>query len=185
MSEFSSFYLQIHLEKKDLKKYLLEPSKNISDYDDWEEWFLLGQRIYGDSTEFLSDFGYRFSDSMEKRIENMIEHISYDDEKQLLILDNINIGHSFEVFMQYMIVFRGFSTHAIPDSKENFMVIYPFWWGSGESVNDFVNVFIDFAGGTSVLTDNFDKKNIEIATRYFEKNSEKFAKEFYDKYGYF
>lgn len=185
MSEFSSFYLQIHIEKKHLEKYLLEPSKNISDYDDWGKWFSLEQRISEDYNDFLINYSYRFSDSMKKRMEDMIEHVSYDNDKQLLIMDNINIGENFEIFMQYMIVFRGISAYAIPNSKENFMVIYPFWWGNREHVNDFANVFIEFVGGMSLLTDNFDKLNIELATKYFEKNNEDFAKEYYDKYGYF
>ncbi|MFV0350858.1 MAG: hypothetical protein ACK5JF_00915 [Oscillospiraceae bacterium] len=185
MSEFSSFYLQVNIKKEDLQKVLSEKTRNIEDYSDWKEWFSAKQRIYGDPAKFLENYGYRFADTINNEIKLQTEHAVYHQEKQLLILDNINIGESFEVFMQYLIVFRIFGEYAIPKSENNFMVIYPYWWGDREKVNEFADAYIEFNDQKSFLKDDLKQQNMEIATNYFNEHAEEFAQEFYDKYGSF
>ena len=185
MSEFSSFYMQVHIEKDQANAFFSQPCKNLSDYSDWQQWFLEEQRIYGDPIQFLETYGYRFSGPAGAQMKKMAAHTSYDEENKLLIMDNINIGQSFEVIMQYLIVFRGIAAYALPDTQENFLVVYPYWWGDRDKVNHYADAYIEFKEGHSILESTLDSRNMEIATAYYDKNGEAFAEEFYNKYGSF
>ncbi|MGM0110095.1 hypothetical protein [Enterococcus sp. DIV0187] len=185
MSEFSSFYLQVKIKKEDLDIAFSEKTNNIEDYLDWKEWFLMNQRMIGDPIKLLENFGYRFTDTINNRLDKMIAHVTYNEEQQLLILDNINIGSSFEVFMQYLIVFRGLAKYVIPKTVGNFMVIYPYWWGDREEVNNFANAYCEFVEEESYLKNEINAQNINTATEYFDAHADEFAREHYEKYGCF
>jgi hypothetical protein len=182
MSEFNSFYLQTHISKENLDMLLAQKSKNIEDYTDWEPWFSSKQRFADikDQAKFIATYGYRFTKTLNEEMRNLVEHVKYDEATQLLILDNINIGENYELFMQYYVVLRAFGGYVVPGSKNNFMINFDYWW-AGSNVSE----YIEFNEQGRLLTDEVDPQNYQIAVAYFDEHGEQFAKEFYKKNGRF
>ena len=67
------------------------------------------------------------------------------------------------------------------DTVNNFLVIYPYWWGDRAKIGGWANVYIEFDQGKNLLTTILDKRNIDTATKYFDSKDEDWAKFCYEK----
>ena len=183
MSEPSSFFLHAHITPEKLEQFLNAPSANIADYTDWQTWFNERERIYGDPAELLRELAHSNVGRSDENI--YAEHINYDKETQILTMDHIFLSESFNDFLPLSACLRGLESYITPGSLNNFMIIYPWWWGnSSESLSPETNIYIEFFDGSSQLLTTPRPENVAIANAFFDEFGEMLGEELYNKQGY-
>lgn len=178
MSEPSSFFLRAHITEERLEQFMSAASTNISDYGDWQAWFDAEQRMYGDAKEMLSDLAHCNKGSSRENV--YAEHINYDKTTQCVTMDHIFLSESFSDFLPLVSCLRGMEKYITPETQNNFLVIYPYWWEAGNEVN----IGIEFADNESHITAVLQEENKAIADAFFDEHAEALAKELYNKQGY-
>lgn len=183
MSEPSSFFLHAHITPEKLEQFLKAPSANIADYTDWQAWFNERERIYGDPAELLRELAHNNAGTSDENI--YAEHINYDKETQILTMDHIFLSESFNDFLPLSACLRGLENYITPGTLNNFMIIYPWWWGdsSGNQPPE-TNIYIEFVDGRSQLPTEIRSENVAIANAFFDEFAETLAEELYNKQGY-
>ncbi|GKX56567.1 hypothetical protein SOASR030_26790 [Leminorella grimontii] len=183
MSEPSSFFLHVHITEENLEQYFASPAKDVADYTDWTAWFSEKKRMYGDPVKMLNELKGCNAGSSRDNI--YAEHINYDKEKQILTMDHIFLGENFGIYMPLTTCLRGLESYITPATQNNFLVIYPYWWGGGaQGLSPETSIYLEFADGHSHLLSKTREENIAIAQAFFDEYGEELARELYDKQGY-
>ncbi|TLG74190.1 hypothetical protein [Culicoidibacter larvae] len=182
MSESSSLFVHVHITKENLNNFMNSAAKNVGEYLDWLPWFELKQRVYGDVPELLKN-----SDGRNQGLSGHAigaEHMRYDPETQVFTLDNLFLSESFEVFLPIVAALRGLEQYIEPDTDNNFVLIYPYWWGETSQMDEPpFNMYVSFEAGKSYLPDKIDLKHAQLANQFFDANGEALANEIIEKYG--
>lgn len=183
MSEPSSFFLHVHITEEKLEQFFASPVKNITDYSDWLAWFNEEKRVCGDPSKMLHQL--KGCNSGNSRDNIYAEHIHYDKEKQLLTMDSIFLSESFSVFLPLIVCLRGLESYITPATPNNFLIIYPYWWGdTSQSLSPETDMYLEFADGSSQLRSKTSAENIAIANAFFDEHGEALAEELYEKQGF-
>jgi hypothetical protein len=183
MSEPSSFFLHAHITPEKLEQFLNAPSANIADYTDWQTWFNERERMYGDPAALLRELAHCNAGTSNENI--YAEHINYDKETQILTMDHIFLSESFDGFLPLSACLRGLEQYITPGTLNNFMIIYPWWWGdASESLSPEVNIYIEFVNNSSQLLTKTREENVAIANAFFSEYGQTLAEELYNKQGY-
>lgn len=148
MSEPSSFFLHVHITDEKLEQFLLSPAKDIADYGDWITWFSEEERTYDDPVKILAALtGFNLGTSRENIL---AEHINFDKERQILMMDHIFLSESYEVIIPLTTCLRGLESYVTPATQNNFMIIYPYWWGeTSQNLSPETNIYLEFSDGHS------------------------------------
>ncbi|EOE1546175.1 hypothetical protein ACJ9E6_004258 [Providencia rettgeri] len=183
MSEPSSFFLHVHITEEKLEQFFASPAKNITDYSDLIAWFNEKERVYGDPIKILHDLAGCNSGISRDNI--YVEHIHYDKEKEILTMDSIFLSESFSVFLPLTVCLRGLESYISPATSNNFLIIYPYWWGdTSQSLSSEAQMYLEFADGSSQLRPKTSVENIAIANAFFDKHGLALAEELYEKQGF-
>ncbi len=178
MSEPASFFLHAHITQDNLEAFLNSPATNIEDYSDWLAWFDAEQRMYGDAAELLHDLASCNAGTSKENI--CAEHIHFHQETQTVTMDHIFLSENFSDFLPLVACLRGLEKFITPDSQNNFLLIYSYWWGAENEVS----IGIEFDNNGSTITASPQAKNLAIANAFFDEHGEALAEELYNKQGY-
>ena len=182
MSEPSTLFGQFHLKKDQLQLFLDSPAKNVTDFDDWIDWLNQKKKIHEQPSKLIRDLAANPIDFAQKKLGT--EHFRYDDKNKILTLDNLYLSESYEVFLKVVAYWRGIERYITPESTNNFLIIYPFWWGDNfTSLTPEIDVYVEFINGQSRLSHLADRENIKIARSFLTEHGDALAREYYNKYG--
>ncbi len=182
MSEPSTLFGQIHIKKDQLQLFLESPAKNVTDFTDWIEWLNQEKKTDGNPSDFIRNFATNNSGLAQKNLGT--EHFRYDEKDEILTWDNLYLSESYEVFLNVVACWRGIERYIIPESTNNFLIIYPFWWGDNStSLTPEVNIYLEFSNNQSQLLNLVDPENLKIAHSFLTKHGDSLAHEHYEKYG--
>lgn len=185
MSEFVSLYLRANISEEKLMKFLQSPIKNVPDFKDWLSWLESGERMYGNPRSLIENFPVKLSGDVESNLSTLDIKYHYDEAEQIVIFYSLHIDENFNSILPPVAALRDISNYIEPDTSNNFLVVYPYWWGSRETVNDLATLYMNLEYNRSILEDDPIKDNIQYATAFYDKHGEVLAKEFYEKNGYF
>ena len=177
--EEPSLFLRINITKESWNNFLESPVKNFRDFNDWRVWLKEEQKIYGDPDSFVDNWQIHLNGKVKNNMEWLF--CEYNEEKEVLMLSSLFFYGNFEPMLRMVSILRGIEHFIKSGTENNFLVIYPYWWGDRENIGKWANVYIEFDNGKNLLTNSLNKKNIDIATQYFNSKDEKWAKFCYDK----
>lgn len=184
MSEPSSLFVHAHITKENLDVFMNSDAKNVGDYHDWLPWFEAEQRVYGDAREVLKNADGRNACPSGYRINLDAEHMSYNPDSEIFFVDNLFLGENFEIFLPLVTALRGLESYVKPNSENNFVIIYPYWWGETSQMSEPpYDMYVEFKDGKSWLPEKIDPENVRIASQYFDAHGEALANEIVEKYG--
>lgn len=185
MSEFVSLYLRANISEEKLMKFLRSPIKSIPDFNDWLSWLESGERMYGNPRSFIESLTVKLSGDVKSNLPILDIKYYYDEAEKVVTFYSLHIEENFNCILPPVAALRHISRYIEPDTSNNFLVVYPYWWGSRETINDFATLYMHLEYNQSILEDEPVKGNIQYATAFYDKHAETLAKEFYEKNGYF
>lgn len=183
MSEFVSLYLEASISKANLTNFLKSPSQKIENYHDWLPWLSAEERMIGDPQLLLGKIENTIDTTTEESLKEAGIQYHYDVSTKSIQFFHLHIDANFGQILPVVALMRGIAAY-IDNQQNQFLVVYPYWWGDRETVNESAVVFISFSNGQSVLERGVSD-NISQATIFFDRHGERLAKEFYEENGYF
>ena len=177
--EEPSLLLRVNITKNSWNDFLESPVKNFHDFSDWRLWLKEEKKMYGDPDDFVDNWTLYLNGRVRDNLDWM--HYEYDEENEILVLSNLFFYGNFDPMLRVVSILRGISDFIKTDTVNNFLVIYPYWWGDRAKIGEWANVYIEFDQGKNLLTNILDKRNIDIATKYFDSKDEDWAKKCYEK----
>lgn len=175
--EEPSLFIRVNITKINWDNFLNSRVKNLKDFTDWKQWLNEEKKMYGDSNSFIDNWSIELKGNVKDNLGWM--YIEYNEKEEELILSNLFFYINYEPMLQVIAVLRGISEFIIPNTQNNFLVVYPYWWGDREEVGKWANVYIEFDNGKSFLTNKLNKVNIDLATAYFNAKDEEWAEKCY------
>ena len=172
--EEPSLLVRVNITKDSWKNFLESPIKNFDDFDDWRAWLKEEQKMYDDPDSFVDNWGMYLNGKVKDNPGWI--YYEYDEENEILILSSLFFFNNLVPMLCYVSVLRGINKFIKPDTDSNFLVVYPYWWGDREDVGKWADVYIEFDNGKNLLTNTLNKKNMDLATEYFNSKDEEWAK---------
>ncbi|MBC1728458.1 hypothetical protein IA614_11005 [Listeria seeligeri] len=177
MSEPSTMFGQFHITKEALQDFLQSKVKNKSDYNDWQDWWghknseqiRLLEQIIDRNTGNAQDF-------------TGVEYMTYDETMEVLVVNNMFLTENYEVMVHVAACWRGISPYLKGESKNNFLLIYPYWWGDEEEL-PVIDLYIEFTNHKSRLLQEVSPDNMKITQVFLDENGETLVHEYSKKHG--
>lgn len=184
MSEFVSLYLEASITEPNLATFLQSPTRRIEQDDDWLSWLMTGDKMVGNPEKLLEQTMNITTNQTEETLKELGIQYHYHASTQRIQFYHLHVDENFGQILPVVALLRGIAPY-LEENEENFLIVYPYWWGSRETINDFITLSMRFINGKSFLQEKNCKRNTMKATAFFDEYGDKLAKEFYQMYGYF
>lgn len=172
--EEPSLLLRVNITKDSWNKFLDSPVRNFSDFNDWKSWLHEEQKMYGDPDSFVDNWGIYLKGSVRDNLEWL--YLEYDEKNEILILSHLFFYVNFGPMLNTVSILRGINEFVKPHTHNNFLVVYPYWWGDRDKVGKWADVYIEFDNRKNLLTNTLNEQNMNLATEYFNSKDEEWAK---------
>lgn len=176
MSELSSLFLKVSIEKDQLNAFLQAPPEAPQLQQDWISWWE-SRKMYGkqDLTENqLRSYAEKNNQAIVDMFINYPSSITSSDYDEATETWYFSIVFFSENFFE-MLPGIAFMKSIVPFKKNDptdFGIIYNFFWGDSD-----ISALVDFVDGKALLSDaisktQLDPQKLELANNYLNKKVE-------------